>query len=203
MTETGINTTNPLEGLRVAGSVGLALRDVTLRVTSPETGMALSANEIGIIEVRGPNVFDGYWGMPDKTSASFARDGFFKTGDLGRIDEGGYVHIVGRDKDLIITGGYNVYPKEIEIEIDALDGVVESAVIGIPHPDLGEGVTAVVVKRAECNLSEKQIMTHIADRLARFKLPKKIIFEDELPRNAMGKVQKNQLREKNAKIFLR
>ena len=149
MTETGMNTSNPYDGERIAGTVGFPLPGVEIRVADPETGTPLGTDEIGMIEVRGPNVFKGYWRMPEKTAAEFREDGFFISGDLGKIDARGYVHIVGRGKDLIITGGYNVYPKEVESEIDAIDGVVESAVIGLAHPDFGEGVTAVVVKSGE------------------------------------------------------
>ena len=145
MTETNMNTSNPYDGDRIAGTVGFPLPGVELRIADPESGAVLTQGEIGVIEVKGPNVFPGYWRMPDKTKAEFRADGFFITGDVGKIDERGYVHIVGRAKDLIITGGFNVYPKEVESEIDALPGVVESAVIGCPHPDFGEGVTAVVV----------------------------------------------------------
>ena len=155
-----------------------------------------------MIEVKGPNVFKGYWRMPEKTAAEFRADGFFVTGDLGRLDENGYVHILGRGKDLIITGCFNVYPKETKAEIDALPGVFESAVFGVPHGDFGEGVTAAVVlsgKRAE--LDEKAVLDALDTRLARFKLPKRVLFVDELPRNAMGKVQKNILRDTYAKIY--
>jgi malonyl-CoA/methylmalonyl-CoA synthetase len=148
-----------------------------------------------VIEVNGPNVFKGYWLMPEKTAEEFRADGYFITGDLARIDERGYVHIVGRAKDLIISGGFNVYPIEIEAEIDALDGVAESAVIGLPHPDFGEGVTAIVVTAPEAILSEEAILAALQDRLARYKLPKRVFFVDALPRNAMGKVQKKALRD--------
>jgi malonyl-CoA/methylmalonyl-CoA synthetase len=161
----------------------------------------LEQGEVGIIEVRGPNVFSGYWRMPEKTKSEFRPDGFFITGDVGLIDARGYVHIVGRAKDLIITGGFNVYPKEVETEIDALPGVTESAVIGCPHPDFGEGVTAVVVKDKNATLSEADIIGALDGRLARFKLPKRVIFVDELPRNTMGKVQKNVLREQNKHLY--
>jgi malonyl-CoA/methylmalonyl-CoA synthetase len=139
--------------------------------------------------------------MPEKTEAEIRPDGFFITGDLGKIDEAGYLHIVGRGKDLIITGGFNVYPKEIETEIDLLPGVVESAVIGVPHPDFGEGVTAVVVKQKDAGLDEAGIQAALEQRLARFKLPKRVIFVDDLPRNTMGKVQKNVLRQENAGLY--
>ncbi|HEX2726057.1 MAG TPA: malonyl-CoA synthase, partial [Beijerinckiaceae bacterium] len=143
----------------------------------------------------------GYWRMPEKTDAEFRKDGFFITGDLGKIDERGYVHIVGRGKDLIITGGYNVYPKEVESEIDAIPGVVESAVIGVQHPDFGEGVTAVVVPEKSARLDEQQVVAAIEGRLAKFKLPKRVIFVDDLPRNTMGKVQKNILRDTYAQLY--
>jgi malonyl-CoA/methylmalonyl-CoA synthetase len=146
-------------------------------------------------------VFGGYWRMPDKTKAEFRPDGFFITGDVGKIDERGYVHIVGRAKDLIISGGFNVYPKEVESEIDALPGVVESAVIGCPHPDFGEGVTAVVVRHKGVSLDERAVLDALTARLAKFKLPKRVIFVDDLPRNTMGKVQKNVLREAHKALY--
>lgn len=201
MTETGMNTSNPYDGNRVAGTVGPPLPDVALRIADPETGAPLAPGEIGMIEVKGPNVFAGYWNMPEKTAAEFRPDGFFITGDLGRIDEAGYVHIVGRGKDLIISGGFNVYPKEVEAEIDALPGVVESAVIGLPHPDLGEGVTAVVATGGKGAFSEAAVIAALKDRLARFKQPKRVLFVDDLPRNAMGKVQKALLRELHAGLY--
>lgn len=201
MTETNMNASNPYEGDRVAGTVGMPLPGVEIVVTDPETGAGLARGEIGMIEVRGPNVFKGYWRMPDKTAAELRDNGFFITGDLGRIDEKGYVHIVGRGKDLIITGGYNVYPKEIEAEIDAIPGVLESAVVGVPHRDFGEGVTAVVVPTGKVELGEADILKGLEDRLAKFKLPKRVVFVDELPRNTMGKVQKNLLRERYKDLF--
>ena len=158
-------------------------------------------NEIGMIEVKGPNVFKGYWRMPEKTAAEFRPDGFFITGDLGKIDDRGYVHILGRGKDLVITGGFNVYPKEIEDEIDAIPGVFETAVIGVPHADFGEGVTAVVVRSKGATLDERAILAALDGRLAKFKLPKRVVFVDDLPRNAMGKVQKNVLREMFADLY--
>jgi len=190
-----MNTSNPYDGERVPGAVGFPLPGVSLRIADPETAAELAQGEIGMIEVKGPNVFKGYWRMPEKTKAEFRDDGFFITGDLGRIDEKGYVHIVGRGKDLVISGGYNVYPKEIESEIDEIDGVVESAVIGLPHSDFGEGVTAVVVLAQGATLSEADVIGRIKDRLAAFKLPKRVLFVDAFPRNTMGKVQKNILRE--------
>jgi malonyl-CoA/methylmalonyl-CoA synthetase len=201
MTETNMNTSNPYDGERVSGSVGLPLPGVSVRIAQPETGAPVADGEIGMIEVRGPNVFQGYWRMPEKTQAEFRPDGFFITGDLGKIDQNGYVHILGRGKDLIITGGYNVYPKEIESEIDAIDGVVESAVIGVPHRDFGEGVAAIVVKQGNAILTEKDVQALLETRLARYKLPKRVLFVDELPRNTMGKVQKNVLREQFANLY--
>ena len=201
MTETNMNTSNPYDGDRRAGTVGFPLPGVEVRIADADSGKVLPQGEIGVIEVRGPNVFPGYWRMPDKTKAEFRPDGFFITGDVGKIDERGYVHIVGRAKDLIITGGFNVYPKEVESEIDALPGVVESAVIGCPHPDFGEGVTAIVVLKKDAIADERAMIADLEGRLANFKLPKRVIFVDDLPRNAMGKVQKNVLREQNAKLY--
>jgi malonyl-CoA/methylmalonyl-CoA synthetase len=174
---------------------------VSVRITDPDTGKGLGRENIGMIEVKGPNVFKGYWRMPEKTKSEFREDGFFITGDLGKIDERGYVHILGRGKDLVISGGFNVYPKEVESEIDALPGVIESAVIGVPHTDFGEGVTAVVVKDKKAALDETAVMQALDGRLAKFKMPKKVIFVEDLPRNTMGKVQKNILRDTYAKIY--
>ena len=185
----------------MAGTVGLPLPGVEIIVTDPETGAELAQGEIGMIEVRGPNVFKGYWRMPEKTAAELRDNGFFITGDLGKIDERGYVHIVGRGKDLIITGGYNVYPKEIETEIDAIPGVLEFAVVGVPHRDFGEGVTAVVVPTGKVALAEADVLKNLEDRLAKFKLPKRVLFVDELPRNTMGKVQKNLLRDRFGDLY--
>jgi malonyl-CoA/methylmalonyl-CoA synthetase len=203
MTETNMNTSNPYDGERRAGTVGFPLPRVELRITDPATGRPLPQGETGMIEVRGPNVFKGYWRMPEKTADEFRGDGFFITGDLGTIDTQGYVSIVGRGKDLIITGGFNVYPKEIENEIDALPGIVESAVIGVPHPDFGEGVTAVVVVKGNDMraVSEREVIAALEPRLAKFKLPKRVIFVPDLPRNAMGKVQKRELRETYAALY--
>jgi malonyl-CoA/methylmalonyl-CoA synthetase len=195
MTETNMNTSNPYDGDRIPGTVGFPLPGVALRVADPESGRILAEDGTGVIEVRGPNVFKGYWRNPEKTAAEFRPDGFFITGDLGKIDARGYVHILGRGKDLIISGGYNVYPKEVESEIDGLPGVVESAVIGLPHPDLGEGVTAVVVRASDNAIDEAAIQRKLKERLAGYKQPKRILFVADLPRNAMGKVQKNLLRE--------
>jgi malonyl-CoA/methylmalonyl-CoA synthetase len=203
MTETGMNTSNPYDGERVPGAVGHALPGVSVRVTDPESGKELPRETIGMIEVKGPNVFRGYWRMPEKTSAEFREDGFFITGDLGKMDDRNYVHILGRGTDLVITGGLNVYPKEIESKIDALAGVVESAVIGVPHADFGEGVTAVVVRDGGVDITEAKVLDALKERLAKFKMPKRVIFVDELPRNAMGKVQKNILRDAYADLYKR
>jgi malonyl-CoA/methylmalonyl-CoA synthetase len=195
MTETNMNTSNPYDGERVAGAVGYPLPGVSVRVTDPETAAVLVRDTIGMIEVKGPNVFKGYWRMPEKTKSEFRDDGFFITGDLGKIDDKGYVHILGRGKDLVISGGFNVYPKEIESEIDAMPGVVESAVIGLPHADFGEGVTAVVVCHPDADVSETSVLKALDGRLAKFKMPKRVFIVDDLPRNTMGKVQKNLLRD--------
>src|SRR5271165_649350 len=201
MTETNMNTSNPYDGERVPGAVGFPLPGIAARVTDPETGKVLPADNIGMIEVKGPNVFKGYWRMPEKTKSEFRDDGFFITGDLGKIDDKGYVHIVGRGKDLVISGGFNVYPKEIESEIDAMPGVVESAVIGVPHADFGEGVTAVIVKHPDAKVDEASVLKALDGRLAKFKMPKRVFVVDELPRNTMGKVQKNILRDTYADIY--
>ncbi len=201
MTETNMNTSNPYDGERVPGAVGFPLPGVSVRVTEPETGKELPRDEIGMIEVKGPNVFKGYWRMPEKTKSEFRPDGFFITGDLGKIDTKGYVHILGRGKDLVISGGFNVYPKEIESEIDAMPGVVESAVIGVPHADFGEGVTAVLVRQPGANIDEATVLKGLDGRLAKFKMPKRVFVVDELPRNTMGKVQKNILRDTYKDIY--
>jgi malonyl-CoA/methylmalonyl-CoA synthetase len=201
MTETNMNTSNPYDGERVPGAVGFPLPGVSVRVTDPETAKELPRDEIGMIEVKGPNVFKGYWRMPEKTKAEFRPDGFFITGDLGKIDDKGYVHILGRGKDLVISGGFNVYPKEIESEIDAMPGVVESAVIGVPHADFGEGVTAVLVCNKGADVSEASVLKALDGRLAKFKMPKRVFVVDELPRNTMGKVQKNVLRDTYKDIY--
>ncbi len=201
MTETGMNTSNPLDGERIPGSVGPPLPGVEIRVTN-EHGTVLGPGEIGVLEVRGPNVVPGYWRMPEKTRADFRPDGFFVTGDLGRIDERGYVYIVGRSKELIISGGLNVYPKEVEAVIDRVAGVVESAVVGVPHPDFGEAVVAVVQREpGRADVSEEAIVRAARRELAAFKTPKRVFFTDELPRNAMGKVEKNRLKERYRASF--
>ena len=197
MTETNMNTSNPYDGERRAGSVGFPLPGVDVKITDPESGATLAQGETGMIEVRGPNVFMGYWRKPEKTALELRDDGFFISGDMGKIDADGYVHILGREKDLVISGGYNIYPKQIESEIDALDGVMESAVFGIPDPDLGEVVAAAVVLDAGATLDQEHILEALRPLLARFKLPRKLVLLDELPRNAMGKVQKNILRERH------
>jgi len=197
MTETNMNTSNPYEGERRAGTVGFPLPDVELRIVD-ENASPVEQGEIGTIEVRGDNVCQGYWRMPEKTKEEMREDGYFITGDLGMVDEDGYVVIVGRGKDLIITGGFNVYPKEVESAIDDLSGVDESAVVGVPHPDFGEGVVAVVVGEG---IDEAAILDALSDKLAKFKQPKRVFFVDTLPRNTMGKVQKNVLREEHSALF--
>ncbi|EEE37846.1 malonyl-CoA synthase [Rhodobacteraceae bacterium KLH11] len=201
LTETNMNTSNPYDGDRRAGTVGFPLPSVDLKVTHPETGEVLPEGEIGMIEVRGPNVFQGYWQMPEKTAAELREDGFFVTGDLGRIDEDGYVHIVGRDKDLIISGGYNIYPKEIELLLDAQPGVLESAVIGVPHPDFGETPVGILIPEPGQTPDITAIADTVREALARFKHPRQLILLDELPRNTMGKVQKNLLRDRYEYLF--
>jgi malonyl-CoA/methylmalonyl-CoA synthetase len=201
MTETNMITSNPYDGPRVPGAVGPPLADVSVRITDSVSGAELLEGEIGMIEVKGPNVFKGYWRKPEKTAEEFRPDGYFITGDLGRIDEHGCVWIVGRGKDLIITGGLNVYPKEVEAEIDTIEGVEESAVIGLPHPDFGEAVTAVAVPSPGAVLDEQTIIADLRARLAGFKLPKRVLIEPSLPRNAMGKVQKAALRQRLASLY--
>jgi len=201
MTETNMNTSNPYDGDRRAGTVGVPLPGVELKICDPETGAELPQGEIGVLEVRGDNVFAGYWQMPEKTAEELRPDGFFITGDLGLVDKDGYVHIVGRAKDLIISGGFNIYPKEVEALIDDLPGVLESAVIGVPHPDFGEAVVAVVVPLPGDVVTEAGVMSAIAGDLAKFKQPKRVIILPELPRNTMGKVQKAALRQDYAELF--
>ena len=194
MSEAGMICSNPFDGERRGGTVGFPLPGVNLRIEG-EGLKTTSIGDPGVIEVRGANVFSGYWGMPEKTKEEFTDDGFFKTGDIGVIDRDGYVSIVGRAKDLIISGGFNVYPKEIELVIDAIEGVAESAVIGLPHPDFGEAVTVVIVRNISgAMLTESAVIAKVKSELANFKVPKRVHFVDALPRNNMGKVQKNLLR---------
>ena len=194
MTETNMNTSNPYDGERRAGTVGFPLPGVEIKISDPETGAQMADGETGMIEVRGPNVFMGYWRQPEKTAVDLRSNGFFISGDLGRIDDEGYLQIMGREKDLIISGGYNIYPKQIETEIDALEGVIESAVFGIGDPDLGEVVAAAIITDEQTNLDLEQVNNMLKPVLAKFKLPRKVFLLEELPRNAMGKVQKNILR---------
>ena len=200
MSETAMLTSNPYKGDRRGGTVGFALPGVNLRVQGDD-GKALGTNEIGGIQVKGPNVFKGYWRMPEKTKEEFAADGFFKTGDVGKIDERGYITIVGRSKDLIISGGYNVYPAEIEGYINDLPGVAESALVGVPHPDFGEVGVAVVIVKAGATLQAEAIVASLKSKLANFKIPKQCFVVNELPRNIMGKVQKNLLRDQYKALF--
>jgi malonyl-CoA/methylmalonyl-CoA synthetase len=202
MTETLMNTSNPYEGVRLPGSVGLPLKGTAIRVVNLDGGaVEVKPDAVGALQVKGPNLFAGYWQDAEKTRGEFTADGWFNTGDVGRIDGEGYVHIVGRAKDLVISGGFNVYPKEVESELDALAGVLESAVFGVPHPDFGEGVTAAVVTKPGAILLEEEIIESVKTRLARYKVPKRVLLVDELPRNAMGKVQKNVLRRTFAHIY--
>ena len=200
MTETNMNTSNPYDGERRAGTVGIPLPGINIRITDPETNVKLGSEKIGMIEIKGENIFEGYWTMEEQTKESFTVDGYFITGDLGKFSSDGYLSIIGRNKDLIISGGLNIYPKEIEVVIDGINYVKESAIIGIPHKDFGEAVLAIVVANNE-KISETNIMKVIQTKLAKFKQPKKIIFVSELPRNAMGKVQKQTLRNNYNKIF--
>ncbi|MBW8313606.1 MAG: AMP-binding protein, partial [Hydrogenophaga sp.] len=202
MSETVMLTSNPCgpdaryggAAERRGGTVGFPLPGVTQRVVEDD-GKAVSPGEIGGIQVRGPNVFKGYWRMPEKTAEEFTADGFFKTGDVGKVDADGYVTIVGRSKDLIISGGYNVYPAEIEGTINEMPGVAESAVIGVPHPDFGEAGVAVIIARPGATVQPERVIADLKARLANFKIPKRCFVVNELPRNTMGKVQKNLLRE--------
>ncbi|MDP2085085.1 MAG: malonyl-CoA synthase [Gemmobacter sp.] len=203
MTETNMNTSNPYDGDRRAGTVGPALPGVEVVVTDPATGTPLPPGEIGMVEVRGPNVFKGYWQMPEKTAEELRANGFFITGDLGRFDADGYLTIVGRQKDLIITGGFNVYPKEIELILDDQPGVLESAVVGVPHPDFGEAVVAVIVPKPGQTPDLAAIEAALGAHLARFKQPKALVLAEALPRNTMGKVQKTELRAAHAARFAR
>ena len=195
MTEALMITSNPYDGERIAGSVGFALPDVSVRI-EPAAGDAP-----GVLEISGPNVFSGYWQMPGKTREAFTADGWFRTGDVAQIDGEGRVRLVGRSSDLVISGGYNVYPKEIELLIDELPGVEEAAVVGVPHPDFGEAVLALVVARAGSTVEPERVSEAIRPRLAAFKRPKQVIVVDELPRNAMGKVEKAALRRRYATLF--
>jgi malonyl-CoA/methylmalonyl-CoA synthetase len=201
MTETGMNTSNPYDGDRRAGTVGLPLDGVDLIIRDPETGAELAENQTGMIEVRGPNVFKGYWQMPEKTAAELRPDGFFITGDLGQRDADGYVTIVGREKDLIISGGFNVYPREVEQLLDDQPGIRESAVIGVPHSDFGEAVVAVLVPETGVTPDLGQLQGEVTKRLANYKRPKRMILVEALPRNTMGKVQKNILRTDYSDLF--
>ncbi|QGP52766.1 Long-chain-fatty-acid--CoA ligase [Piscirickettsia salmonis] len=201
MSETGINTSNPLHGERKFGTVGMALEHVTVRVVDEVSGKVLIPGQNGEVQVQGRHLFSGYWQKEDQTDGAFTHDQFFKTGDLGYLDEQGYLTLVGRVKDMIISGGLNIYPKEIETVIDRVTGVNESAVVGVAHEDFGEGVVAVVVLQDNANILAEHIIAYCKASLADFKCPKKVVFIDQLPRNTMGKVQKNQLRQQYQAIF--
>jgi malonyl-CoA/methylmalonyl-CoA synthetase len=195
MSETGMLASNPLHGPRIRASVGPALPGVQLRISEPD------ASGVGGVEVQGPNVFSGYWKRPELNATEFSPDGFFRTGDMGRLDQEGYLHLVGRAKDLIISGGFNVYPAEVELHLNELPGVQESAVIGLPHADFGEAVTALVIAQPGAACDEAGLIAALRQRLAAFKCPKRILFASELPRNAMGKVQKKVLRERHVRLY--
>ena len=195
MTETGMNTSNPVDGDRIAGTVGLPLPGVEARIVD-ENNLTVKNNGVGILQVKGKNVFKGYWRMPEKTAEEFTDDQFFITGDVATYNDQGYISIVGRNKDMVITGGYNVYPKEVELLLDESEGVIESAIIGLAHNDFGEAVTAIVVPDDINNPPNVDVLKkQLKEQLASYKTPKKIIFIEQLPRNTMGKVQKNILRE--------
>jgi malonyl-CoA/methylmalonyl-CoA synthetase len=198
MTETGMNTSNPYDGERRGGTVGVPLPGIEVRVADAQD-RPLKAGEIGGIQVRGPNVMPGYWRLPDRRKDDFAADGFFRTGDVGTFDDDGYLSIVGREKDMVISGGYNVYPKEIEMLLDELPGVEESAAFGVPHPDFGEAVTVAIVARPGAQLTEAGVIAHVKGKLANYKVPKRVVFVPELPRNTMGQVIKAELRKAYAK----
>jgi malonyl-CoA/methylmalonyl-CoA synthetase len=201
MTETLITTSNPLAGPRIAGSVGPALLGVSVRVVD-DRGQVAPLGASGQVQVKGDSVFRGYWRQPDKTAKEFTADGFFNTGDIGRLDQNGYLFLVGRAKDLIISGGYNVYPKELELAIERIEGVAESAVFGVPHPDFGEAVVAAVVASREGKCpAEPEIIERLKNEVANYKVPKRVVFVDALPRNAMGKIQKSRLSEYYRDIF--
>jgi malonyl-CoA/methylmalonyl-CoA synthetase len=204
MSETVMLTSNPYrpEAARRGGTVGLALPGVGLRIRGDDD-LALPAGEIGGVQVQGPNVFQGYWQMPEKTAEEFTADGWFRTGDVGQLAADGFLTIVGRSKDLVITGGYNVYPAEIESLLNELPGVAESAVVGVPHPDFGEAVVAVVVARPGATPEPAALVAALKGRIAGFKVPKQLFVVAELPRNAMGKVQKNLLRQQHQGLYSR
>ena len=195
MTETSMITSNPCNGERKPGTVGAPLTDVEIKITDPETGKEKAVGEIGVLEVRGPNVFKGYWNMPDKTALELKKDGFFITGDLGKFNADGYLSIVGREKDLIISGGYNVYPKEVEDVLNEIDQIDETAVFGVPDNDFGERVVAAIVMTGIEEFSQNKAEIFVNTKLARYKQPREYIVMQTLPRNTMGKVQKNQLRK--------
>ncbi|MDH5395736.1 MAG: AMP-binding protein, partial [Gammaproteobacteria bacterium] len=201
MTETGMNTSNPLHGERIAGTVGFPLSGVEVRIVD-ENQQPVKGEDVGMLQVKGANVFIGYWRMPEKTAEEFTPENFFITGDIAKYNKQGYISIVGRNKDMVITGGYNVYPKEVELLIDEIKGIKETAIIGLPHNDFGEAVTAVIVPQDINNPPDSgEILKQVKVQLANYKIPKKIIFVEELPRNTMGKVQKNVLRETYKNIY--
>ena len=201
MTEANMITSNPYDGIRKAGTVGMPLDGVTVRITSEETMDEVAVGEVGSLEMKGPNLFTGYWQNPEKTAAEFRSDGYFISGDLACRDEDGYISIVGREKDLIISGGFNIYPKEIEIILDELPNVIESAVVGVPHVDFGEAVVAIIVKQPDTALSQTDVVNYVSSQLVNYKRPKHVSFLSSLPRNSMGKIQKNLLRDQFKHLF--
>jgi len=201
MTEANMVISNPYKGIRKAGTVGIPLENIKVRITSQETMEEVSEGQVGSLEIKGPNLFTGYWQNPEKTASEFQNDGYFISGDLACRDSDGYISIVGREKDLIISGGFNIYPKEIETVLDELPDVIESAIIGVYHADFGEAVVAVVVKKEQASLSEEDIIGYVSSQLVNYKRPKHVAFVSSLPRNSMGKVQKNILREKFKSLF--
>ncbi len=201
MTEANMVTSNPYEGIRKAGTIGIPLEDIKVRIVSEEMNEEVVEGQVGSLEIKGPNLFTGYWQNPEKTAADFREDGYFISGDLASRDSDGYISIVGREKDLIISGGFNIYPKEIELVLDELSDVIESAVIGVNHEDFGEAVVAVIVKKEEASLTKEGIQDYVSGHLVYYKRPKHIEFASSLPRNSMGKVQKNMLREQFKKLF--
>ncbi len=201
MTEANMVTSNPYEGIRKAGTIGIPLENIKVRIVSEETNEEVVEGQVGSLEIKGPNLFTGYWQNPEKTASDFRDDGYFISGDLASRDSDGYISIVGREKDLIISGGFNIYPKEIEIILDELPDVIESAVIGVNHEDFGETVVAVIVKKEESSLSKEDIQGYVSGQLVYYKRPKHIEFASAIPRNSMGKVQKNMLRERFKKLF--
>jgi len=201
MTEANMITSNPYFGNRKAGTVGIPLAGISVRITSEESLQEVAEGQVGSLELKGPNLFTGYWQNPEKTAAEFRADGYFISGDLACQDEDGYISIVGREKDLIISGGFNIYPKEIESILDELPDVIESAVVGVPHADFGEAVVAILIIEEKSTLKQSDVIDYVSSQLVNYKRPKHVAFLTSLPRNSMGKVQKNILREQYNSLF--